>query len=109
MGEPGRHEDLAEVLLGQHGRDPLSEGRRAPADVHRDVEDLSPHRAHELSLRSSQLGVQPAQGPARGAGMVVLDERSFDAALPVLVGVEGLEEEAARIAEHDGFHEHDVR
>src|SRR5256886_13835056 len=109
VGEPRGNEDLAEVLLAEPAARPLAEGRRAGPDVHGDVEDLAAHRAHQLALRPRSLRMQPAQRSPQRAGMVVLHEIVGDAALPVPLGVEGLQEEAARVAEDIGLDDHHPR
>jgi hypothetical protein len=78
---------------------PPAEGRRAAADIDRDVEDLARGDANQLALRQAQLVVQPAQHTLARARVVVLDEPRPDSRLLEFPLVPALEEKAARVAE----------
>ena len=91
----------AEMLLG----DPLAVGRRAAPRVDRDVEDRAPRDAHQLGLREGRrLVVQPAQRARpspRGSRCPARSRRSSPRSA-IRVGVPGLAEIAARVAETAG-------
>jgi len=99
MREALRDIKLGMVLTRQHHADPLAKVRRAEADVHGDIENLTPRDPAELGLRVAKLIMQPAQHPARGMGMIVLHERLANSRLGESVLAVGLHEEAARIFE----------
>src|SRR5437868_8884407 len=107
--ESGRDEDLPEVVRAERRSHPPAEGLRARPDVHRHVEDLALDGADQLSLRLAALRVQAAQRPLRGSRLVVLHEVVRDPALAIFGGVEGLEEEAARVVEHLGLDQQHAR
>src|SRR5690606_34661744 len=68
-------------------------------DVHRHVIHRPAAHAHQLALRARLLEMQPAQHAALRARVVVLHEGQGDARLAVALDLEGLEEEAAVVAE----------
>src|SRR5690606_35451265 len=101
--------ELALVLRAEHHRLPAAEGRRAAADVHRHVIDLALQHAHQLALRPRPLVMQAAQhAPDRG-GDVALHEPGGQAVLGEALGVPGLEEHAACVAEHRRLDHHAAR
>jgi hypothetical protein len=59
---------------GQRDPDPFAEGRRAAANVDRNVENLARQRAHQLPLGLAHLVVQAAQHLGYRERLVVLYE-----------------------------------
>ena len=99
--EAGRDVELAEVLRRQRHADPPAEGRRAAPDVDRDVEDLARDRADQLALRpAAAASAARAACPRTEREWLSCTNGPVDAAVAVLaLGVVGLEEEPARVAE----------
>src|SRR5689334_21115482 len=92
MGEAGRDEDLAQVVLGELDGNVAAEGGRATTDVDGDVEDAAPEDTHELGLGGGgDLEVQPAHcARISGHGLVVLHPGTGNARGPERPFVEGL-------------------
>ncbi|MNE60524.1 hypothetical protein D3C80_1556730 [compost metagenome] len=89
------------VVGRQLHRDPLAEGRRAFAHIHRNITDFSLHHAHQLALGIFHLVMQPTQHTFDRARVVVLDEYNIHARLPgELTGVECLEEKTTAVTEN---------
>ena len=104
MGEALGNPHLPPVRGREALPHPAAERGRAAPKIHRHVEHLPRHHAHELALRLARLEVQAAQHAGGRARVVVLDERARapgGAAEPVVA--EGLHEEAARVFVHLGL------
>lgn len=97
------------VLGGQFLRHAPAKGRRAPADIHHNVEHRAFYYAHQLGLRMLDLVVQSAQHVLHGARMVVLHEIRIAAGqLGEPAPVEALEKESSIVAIHLGFDDQHV-
>jgi hypothetical protein len=74
-------------------------GRRAPADVDRDIEDRSGRNADELGLtRRRDLEMQTAHHPTvHRERMVFLDKSDIDAVLPQRILAKDLGKKTARV------------
>ena len=107
VAEADRHVELAVALVVEDVALPLPEGRRAPAQVDGDVEDLAPGAADQLRLAGLGLEVDPPQRRPRGARVVVLDELDVDPQLGPGVAAVGLDHEAALVAVDLGLEQHD--
>src|SRR4029079_1580583 len=74
-----RNPELTAIRGRELAAEPEAEGRRAAANVDRDVEDRALDGAHQLALRAPDLGVQAAQDGPFGARVVVLHEDRVNA------------------------------
>ena len=101
MGKARRHPELLVVLGAQARPRPLAEGDRPAADIHRHIEDLPHHKAHQLSLgMGRQLVMQaPQHAPAR-AGVVVLHKGGVAGGRVKGLLVPAFKEEAPPVAKH---------
>ena len=95
--ESHRHPQHLLVLVVQLHSEPLTELRRAGADVDGDVEHRSATAADQLSLRVRLLIVKPAQHAALRPGVVILHELGGDAGVTKPIQMIGFQEEAALI------------
>src|SRR5271165_816167 len=100
VSEADRQVELAHALLVELHRLPLGVCGRAPAQVHRDVEDAPPRAAHELGNAGADVEVHAAHDAVAGMRMVVLNEPlvGWDAQLRVPLKSVGLAEEAPLVA-----------
>src|SRR5579863_8059142 len=64
--EARRHPQHMMIHVIEYRADPLTEARRAAANVNRDIEHLTTCHAHQLALRLLDLIVQTAQRVAHG-------------------------------------------
>ena len=95
----GRNVKLMTGFSRQFRRNMLAEGRRATANIDRDIENSAAQHADQLGLRGRRrLEMQAAQraGPFR-VGLVVLDEAAIDAERAQPRFVKGLDEPAALV------------
>ena len=98
------HEELTVVVLREFHGNMLAEGRTAPADIHRHVEDCPPDTAHQFGLGVGHaLVVQSAHHAIRTHGLVVLHEMYVTHLLAELLFGEGFEKIAAFIGENTWF------
>ena len=99
VGEAGGDPEHELVFFGELDGGPLAEGGGAAADVDGYVEDAAAGAADDLSLRLLELVVQAADDALSRERVVVLHELGGQAEVGEDRGVEGLQEEAAVVAE----------
>src|SRR5487761_166805 len=74
MRKPAWNINLILRRRREHNRRPLSEGRRAGANVHGYIQGFSFDHAAKLALSVAQLVMQPAQRSFNRRGVVILHE-----------------------------------
>jgi predicted hotdog family 3-hydroxylacyl-ACP dehydratase len=77
-------------------------------NIHRHIEHRAGDDPHQLALRLLDLVVQAPQNALTAAALVVLNEGFFHAGGGKKVGLPGLEEVAAAVAQHLGFDHQNV-
>ena len=103
MGEAGWHPELLMVGSAQADPNPVPEGGRTAAQIHRHVKDFPHHAAHQLALGlGRQLVMQAAQHALGRARMVVLHKSPRPGKRLKGALVPALEEKAAPIAKQPG-------
>src|SRR5690606_15074538 len=106
-GEAFRDPEMALVVRAEDGGGVAAVGRRAAADVDRDVVDLALQHADQLALRVVRpLVMQAAQHAAPRTRDVVLDEPGRQAVLAEALRVPALVDPAALVAEHRRLDHH---
>src|ERR1700730_11738397 len=105
VSKSARNPQHAFVLAGKFDGFPFTEGRRAAAEVERNIKNLAGDSAHEFSLGLANLVVQAADDILLGVGMVVLYEWLRDAEVGKRALVVAFQKEAAVVAEYTRFKE----
>ena len=100
VGESFRHPKMTLVFSTQDRRRPLTESRRADADIDSDIVNLAFENADQLALRIRPLIMQATQHALFRARDIGLHEAEIQPGFGEAFGIEALVEKSARIPMH---------
>jgi hypothetical protein len=93
----GWHPELFVVFRRQGHAIPLSAACRVGAAIDDHIKDFTRGHPDELALRLGRLEMQPAQDPARGPTVIILNKWLINARFAIAIGVPSLKKKSTSI------------